>query len=76
LRAHEEALTYGGLGGILSLDYLEAAIGRPCIGYYRPIAKKAAALVESMLRNHGFVDGNKRTTLLLLLLLLDRSGYT
>lgn len=28
-----------------------------------------------MAGNHGFADGNKRTTLLLLLTLLERSGY-
>jgi death on curing protein len=51
------------------------ALGRPYSGYYRPIAKKAAALVESMATNHGFVDGNKRTTLLLTITLLERSEY-
>jgi death-on-curing protein len=54
---------------------IESAIGRPYSGYYRPIRRKAAALVESLCRNHGFVDGNKRTCLILLNLLLDRSGY-
>jgi death-on-curing protein len=29
-----------------------------------------------MAGNHGFTDGNKRTTLYLLDLLIDRSGYT
>ncbi len=28
-----------------------------------------------MATNHGFNDGNKRTTLILLKLLIDRSGY-
>ena len=28
-----------------------------------------------MVRNHGFADGNKRTTVFLLLLLLEESGY-
>ena len=28
-----------------------------------------------MAGNHGFVDGNKRTTLILLLTLLEKSGY-
>jgi len=36
----------------------------------------AAALVESVSKNHGFTDGNKRTTLILLDLLLERSGYS
>jgi prophage maintenance system killer protein len=29
-----------------------------------------------MANNHGFIDGNKRTTLLLANLLIDKSGYT
>jgi death on curing protein len=44
-------------------------------GYYRDIASKASALVESMSGNHGFTDGNKWTTIILTHLLLSRSGY-
>lgn len=75
LAAHDEALTYGGRAGILNLSGVESAIGRPYSGYHRPIARKAAALLESMAQNHGFVDGNKRTALLVTLLLIERSGY-
>jgi prophage maintenance system killer protein len=42
----------------------------------RSLDRKAAALVESVSKNHGFTDGNKRTTLILLDLLLERSGYS
>lgn len=75
IAAHEEALSYGGLAGILSLHGIESAIGRPYSGYHRPMARKAAALLESLAQNHGFVDGNKRTALLVTLLMIDRSGY-
>lgn len=68
-------MTYGGRQGILNQASLESALQRPYSGYYRAIQKKAAALVQSVTCNHGFVDGNKRTCLLLLGLLLDRSGY-
>jgi len=37
--------------------------------------RKAASLVQSMATNHGFVDGNKRTTLILTYTLIVRSGY-
>ena len=57
------------------MDSIEAAIARPYTGYYRPIHKKAAALIQSVSVNHGFVDGNKRTALMLFHLLLDNSGY-
>lgn len=75
LSAHKRALEFGGLPGIASLDLIEAALGRPYTGYYRSIQAKAAAFVQSMAGNHGFTDGNKRTTLLLLLTLIVKSGY-
>lgn len=75
LSAHERALTFGGRPGIPNLHLVESAIQRPYSGYYKPIARKAASLVESMATNHGFTDGNKRTTLILLHLLVSRSGY-
>lgn len=75
IAAHKEALRYGGRAGILSSASLESAIGRPYSGYHRPIAHKAAALLEALVQNHGFVDGNKRTALLTTLLLIERSRY-
>lgn len=54
---------------------IESAIGRPYSGYHRSIQRKAAALLESVVGNHGFVDGNKRTAWLLVELLIERSGY-
>jgi death on curing protein len=54
---------------------VQSAIARPYSGYYRSIASKAAALVQSVSRNHGFADGNKRTALILLHTFLTRSGY-
>lgn len=75
LEAHQEALATGGRPGIPNLHLVRSAIDRPYNGYYRSIARKAAALIESMATNHGFADGNKRTTLILLHTLLTRSGY-
>jgi death-on-curing protein len=73
--AHDEALTYGGLEGVTSLHLIESALARPYSGYHRPIARKAAAVLQSMAGNHGFVDGNKRTAWLLVEILIDRSGF-
>lgn len=39
---------------------LESALYRPQTGYYSDIAEMAAALFESLIMNHPFVDGNKR----------------
>ncbi|OED47214.1 hypothetical protein AB838_16620 [Rhodobacteraceae bacterium (ex Bugula neritina AB1)] len=64
-----------GREGISSLDLIESAIARPYCGYYPKLFQKAAALLESVVNNHGFVDGNKRTAWLLVELLIERSGY-
>jgi death on curing protein len=75
LSAHDEALTFGGRAGLIDLSLVQSALGRPYSGYYRRIHQKAAALADSMSKNHGFMDGNKRTTLLLIHTLLTKSGY-
>lgn len=62
--AHDIVLhRYGAASGIRDLGAIESALARPYCGYYRPIERKAAALVHSLVLNHGFVDGNKRTAL-------------
>lgn len=74
--AHERALShFGGRPGIHDLGLVESAIARPYCGYYRPIYKKAAALLHSVTTNHGFIDGNKRTAFYFLYLFLEKSGY-
>ena len=52
--------TFGGAPGVRDLGLLESALFRPRTGYYADIAEMAAALFESLLMNHPFVDGNKR----------------
>jgi death-on-curing protein len=42
------------------MGLLESALFRPQTGYYNDISEMAAALFESLLLNHAFVDGNKR----------------
>ncbi len=51
---------FGGSPGIRDMGLLESALFRPQTGYYNDIAEMAAALFESLLLNHAFVDGNKR----------------
>ena len=58
----------GGLQGLRDLGLLESAVMRPQATFggddlYPTIELKAAALVQSLLLNHVFVDGNKRTAL-------------
>lgn len=56
----------GGLQGLRDLGLLESAVLRPQATFggkdlYPTLIIKAAALVHSLLLNHVFVDGNKRT---------------
>ncbi len=61
LAIHEGMIeAFGGAGGVRDLGLLESALYRPRTGYYRDLAEMAAALFESLLMNHPFVDGNKR----------------
>jgi death-on-curing protein len=58
---HERLLgRFGGAPGLRDPGLLESALYRPRTGYYRDVAEMAAALMESLLMNHPFVDGNKR----------------
>jgi death on curing protein len=52
---------YGGAKGIRDMGAVESAVFRPQCGYYSDITEEAAALLESLLINHPFIDGNKRT---------------
>lgn len=38
----------------------EAAVFRPQTGYYNDLSEEAAALLESLVNNRAFLDGNKR----------------
>ena len=51
---------FGGTGGVRDKGLLESALYRPRTGHYRDLAEMGAALFESLLMNHPFVDGNKR----------------
>ena len=56
----------GGASGIRDLGLLESAIAQPRVTFdgeelYRSLLEKAAALGFSIIMNHPFVDGNKRT---------------
>lgn len=51
---------FGGSSGIRDMGLLESALFRPQTGYYNDLAEMGAALFESLILNHPFVDGNKR----------------
>ncbi|MBU4320431.1 MAG: type II toxin-antitoxin system death-on-curing family toxin [Nitrospinae bacterium] len=60
--------TTGGMHGIRDLGLLQSAVARPQSGFggkefYPDMFHKAAALMESLIKNHPFIDGNKRTAI-------------
>ena len=56
---HYQIEEYGGESGLLNQGALESAVFRPQTGYYNDLSEEAAALLESLVNNHPFVDGNK-----------------
>jgi death-on-curing protein len=67
LKIHKNAIThFGGAHGVRDWSSLQSAIERPFQTFdgqelYPDILNKTAALLESILINHPFIDGNKRT---------------
>jgi len=54
---------YGGATGIRDAGALESALHRPQTGYYDTLIHEAAALLESLVQNHPFVDGTNESPL-------------
>src|SRR5436309_14796254 len=66
---------YGGAPGIRDAGALESALHRPQTGYYDTIIHEAAALLESLVQNRPFVDGNKRVAFAVVDVFLRINGY-
>ena len=72
--------TTGGSHGILDTGLLQSAVARPRATFegkdlYPDVFRKAAALMESLARNHPFVDGNKRTAITSAAVFLGINGH-
>lgn len=72
---------YGGSKGIRDYGSLDAALNRSWQTFdgdylYPSFYSKAAAILESIILNHPFIDGNKRTGFLLCEALLESYGFT
>ena len=70
----------GGGHGIRDLGMLLSDLGRPQATFdekdlYTDLFSKAAALMDSYVRNHPFIDGNKRTAITDAALFLRINGY-
>jgi death-on-curing protein len=67
---------YGGARGVRDVGALESALHRPQTGYYDTLIHEAAALLESLVQNHPFVDGNKRVAFAVVDVFLRINGFT
>ena len=79
LALHAETLQqFGGTTGLRDEGRLESALSRPQNRYAfadPSLFELAAAYCHGIVRNHPFVDGNKRTDLLAARVFLFRNGY-
>ena len=76
LEIHRSLLEhFGGPSGLRDLGLLESALYRPQTGYYDDLAEMVAALFESLIMNHPFVDGNKRVAFFATDVFLRLNGY-
>ena len=66
---------YGGAEGVRDRGLLESALYRPKTGYYTDLIEMAAALFESLMNNHPFVDGNECVAFISADVFLRLNGY-
>ena len=72
-------LETGGSDGIRDQGLLDSALNLPFQSFdgedlYKTIQSKAARLGFSLVNNHAFVDGNKRTGILVMMIFLEMNG--
>ena len=66
---------FGGVHALRDAGALHAAVARPQSGYYADVVEEAAALFESLLQNHLFLDGNKRVGFTATAVFLRLNGF-
>ena len=81
LLIHDELIEkYGGSYGVRDENLLESAIFQPFATFggedlYQTLFDKAAALLRSLVKNHPFIDGNKRTGIAATQILIEANDY-
>ena len=80
LALHDRLLAlHGGAAGVRDTALLQSALARPrqVAAYARTpgIIDMAAAYTAGIVRNHPFIDGNKRTGFVVGVLFLELNGY-
>ena len=80
LAIHDEQIAeHGGLAGIRDMPLLQSALARPrqhhAYAASRDIVQMAALYTAGIVRNHPFLDGNKRTGFVVGVLFLELHGF-
>lgn len=80
LTLHDRLLAlHGGAAGLRDAGLLKSALARPqqryAYGKFPDIIDMAAAYTAGIVRNHPFIDGNKRTGFVVGILFLEINGY-
>ena len=70
----------GGSIGLRDAGALAMCVAKPFQSFggketYADVFTKAAAVLESLARNHPFIDGNKRTAFLTAVRVIENNGY-
>lgn len=76
---HDQIERYGGAEGIRDLGLLHSALAMPEAGsrsqyYHTDLLEMAAAYLFHIVKNHPFMDGNKRTGVVAAIVFLEMNG--
>lgn len=81
LAIHQDQIArYGGAAGIRDIDLLKSALGMPPATYggeflHTNIYEMAASYLFHLVKNHPFIDGNKRVGAVAALVFLSLNGF-
>jgi death-on-curing protein len=81
LEIHQDQVTrYGGAAGIRDMELLKSALGIPSATYggrflHTDVHEMAAAYLFHLVKDHPFIDGNKRVGAVTALVFLDLNGF-
>jgi len=79
LMLHEQSLAqFGGSAGIRDEGLMDSALGKPqnLFAYGKPdLFDLAASYAFGLVKNHPFIDGNKRTGFIAAVVFLELNGY-
>jgi len=78
-KLHEQSLAqFGGSAGVRDEGLADSALGKPQnrFAYGKPdIFELAASYAFGLVKNHPFIDGNKRTGFVVSVVFLELNGY-